>query len=142
MGRLRENEYERFCRYVYKEDSFSHWLWQGAINPTGYGQFWLDGPILAHRAAWLMFRGPIPDGLEIDHLCRVRSCVYPIHLEPVTTAENARRRRLTKCGNGHPYTDENTYWAPNGQGRMGRSCVICRREAVRRFTQKQRGLPQ
>lgn len=69
------------------------WLWTGAVDEaTGYGRFWTaDGLGYAHRIAHELFVGPIPAGLDIDHLCRVRRCVNPAHLEPVTRRENLLR---------------------------------------------------
>ncbi len=64
-------------------------LWIGAISDTGYGNFWLNGgTVLAHRFSYERTVGPIPEGLQIDHLCRVRRCVSPDHLEAVTPSEN------------------------------------------------------
>lgn len=101
-------------------------LWTGRLNEDGYGTI---GVRLAHRAAWEGARGPIPPGLELDHLCRVRSCIALDHLEPVTKAENRRRAeayRVLKetCVNGH--TGEHR------QGRDGkRYCKACKREKAR-----------
>lgn len=64
------------------------WLWLGAKNKKGYG--WLNGG-LAHRFMYVLFKGPIPAGLELDHVCSVRHCVAPYHLEAVTRGENMRR---------------------------------------------------
>jgi len=69
----------------------SHWLWTGPIMANGYGKV---KNVLAHRASYELHVGPIPEGLEIDHLCRVRNCINPEHLEPVTGAENMRRVAL------------------------------------------------
>lgn len=68
------------------------WIWQKALNAGGYGVSW-DGErtVVAHRLAYETFIGPIPEGLHLDHLCRVRACINPAHLEPVTQAENNRR---------------------------------------------------
>lgn len=69
------------------------WIWTGQINPDGYGWFGLAGKNeLVHRYVYEMLVGPIPEGLEIDHLCMVRPCLNPPHLEAVTHAENTRRR--------------------------------------------------
>lgn len=74
------------------------WIWQHNISPsTGYGVCWQNStPLLAHRVYYKRFRGPIPRGLQIDHLCRVPPCVNPAHLEPVTNKENIRRGKGTK----------------------------------------------
>jgi len=111
------------------------WLWAGGIKPNGYGNFYLEGrTVEAHRFSYEISRGPIPAGLQIDHLCRKTMCVNPAHLEPVTPKENIRRgtrvnSKKTECQNGHPYNDKNTYvW------RTQRHCRPCRanREAARR----------
>lgn len=77
------------------------WLWLASLTPSGYGRIGLSNlssrtfgrrQIMAHNLYWERANGPIPDGLELDHLCRVRRCVNPTHLEPVTRAENLRRR--------------------------------------------------
>lgn len=110
------------------------WLWIGAKNPNGYGQFWWNGRLgLAHRYAYELLVGPFPDGLEPDHLCRVRGCVRPDHLEPVTHQENslrgdsppARQARQTHCKNGHAFTLENTRLQINRAGRAKRHCRTC-----------------
>lgn len=68
------------------------WIWQGNVNRDGYGRFSHQGrKLLAHRAAYMSLVGQVPEGLQLDHLCRVRNCVNPAHLEPVTAGENVRR---------------------------------------------------
>jgi len=77
----------------YRIDESGCWLWTASLNAGGYGQF-ASGSIgtrLAHRWRWEMENGPVPEGLELDHLCRVRHCVNPAHLEPVTRRENLLR---------------------------------------------------
>lgn len=102
------------------------WLWTGARNSRGYGQWAVGGRSRSvHRIAYEALVGPIPDGLTIDHLCRVKTCCNPEHLEAVTGAENSRRHAatITSCPRGHEYTPENTY--RNGAGhRYCRECYL------------------
>lgn len=83
---------ERFWSKVARTSS-GCLVWTGYCNENGYGYFRIDHERIyrAHRFAYQMEVGPIPDGLELDHLCRVRNCVNPEHLEPVTAVENMRR---------------------------------------------------
>ena len=116
------------------------WEWQGSMMASGYGRMYLgkrgNKPVagkwstLAHRMAYSLWRGPIPDGLVIDHLCRTRSCCNPSHMEPVTQAENARRANatITECPSGHDYTPENTYY--DAGSRKCRTCVLDRQRAA------------
>jgi hypothetical protein len=114
------------------------WLWTAGLNQHGYGWFHNSESQLAHRHAYELLRGPIPDGLVIDHLCRNRACVNPDHMEPVTRGENVRRgakgRLVTHCVNGHVYDEANTYTRGNGT----RSCRTCRRAQKRRFDERRR----
>lgn len=103
------------------------WPWQGTIN-NGYGHFNIQRDrskftVKAHRIAYELVVGPIPEGLTIDHLCRNKVCMNPAHMEPVTHGENARRRNAaqTHCIHGHAYTPENTYINPKG-ARVCRTC--------------------
>lgn len=99
------------------------WLWRGAVAAGGrYGRF---GGMPAHAWAYTHLVGPIPEGLELDHLCRVTLCVNPHHLEPVTHAENVQRwgATVTHCKHGHTYTAENTYVLPASGGRVCRTCA-------------------
>ena len=118
------------------------WLWLGATS-NGYGQFRTEGPsVKAYRYAYEFCVGPIPEGLTIDHLCRVRHCVCPDHLEPVTHRVNCLRgqspiaanARKTQCLQGHPYDAENTYITPAG----ARDCRLCKRDALRRSRQRKK----
>ena len=106
------------------------WVWTGSINRDGYGTLGA-GPgesRLAHRRVYEALIGPIPDRLELDHLCRVRHCVNPDHLEPVTHAENMRRAGLlvgrTECRRGHDLAEVGVYVYP-ATGLRG--CRECRR---------------
>lgn len=116
------------------------WLWTGAKNIGGYGAISKgrrQGAGIVHRIVWELLVGPIPEGLELDHLCRVRACCNPDHLEPVTRAENVARgarraglHRKTHCKYGHPFTPENSM--PNGaHGRSCRTCQNARNRAAR-----------
>ena len=128
------------------------WIWTAATNKdTGYGVFNIGGnkTRLAHCVSCEIHEKPIPAGLDTDHLCRVRLCVNPAHLEAVTRKVNIergtayQRRRewvasITRCIHGHEYTPENTYIRPNGS----RSCRECRRiERRRRHAAEKRKRP-
>ena len=84
---------ERFWEKVDKAGQDECWLWTAnKTAPNGHGRFLgPGGQVMAHRFAYELLVGPIPEGLVIDHLCRVRLCVNPAHLEPVTAEENIRR---------------------------------------------------
>lgn len=117
-------------------DANGCWIWQRKLDNDGYGRIAASRngkptAALAHRAAYETFVGVIPQGLELDHLCRVRSCVNPEHLEPVTHVENTRRAdrgagqyqaAKTHCPQGHPYDEANTY-RPKPNLRQCRTCM-------------------
>lgn len=115
------------------------WRTTGSVTGKGYARFRFDGRSgHGHRFAYLALVGPIPDGLELDHVCRVRHCVNPAHLEPVTHLENLKRRKPseewarsqpTHCVNDHEYTRDNTYNRPNGK----RDCRICKNAEKARY---------
>lgn len=133
---------ERFRAMQRDLDPIHCWPWPGYRCPRGYGKCGFNGRIVpAHRAAYLTLVGPIPEGLSLDHICHNPSCVNPAHLEPVTHAENMRRKaawnRLhpkTHCRKGHELQGENLYF--NGFGRP--CCCECRRQRLRNWRASKR----
>jgi HNH endonuclease len=120
------------------------WIYPGRANRGGYGLVQTGTKLagdrrerLAHTVVYEALVGSVPDGLELDHLCRTPRCVNPAHLEPVTHAENMRRSPLvgrargrqyserTHCANGHEYTPENTTYVAKTNSRR---CLTCHRE--------------
>lgn len=138
------------------------WLWRGKLTDKGYARTTFNGVQTgAHRKAYELLAGPIPEGLELDHLCRVRHCVNPDHLEPVTHEENVARAKafrnlasthtrvpktpkvrkpLTHCHKGHELTPENTLVSKRPMGTFRLQCKICQHEVQGRNRRKA-GLP-
>lgn len=110
------------------------WEWNASKTSDGYGWFRDgSGPVRAHQWAYEYFIGPVPEGLELDHLCRNRACANPYHLEPVTDRENTirgvnARPKKTHCKQGHAFTPDNTYFRKNGR----RACRQCSRNSMRK----------
>lgn len=143
LSKPAENQYE-----VWWETGC--WVWTGGRNSDGYGHVWvydLGRTVDVHRWHYEQYVGPIPDGLEIDHLCCVKACCNPAHLEAVTRSENLRRRyalrnaprqvtppvggwlsvrnanrEKTHCKRGHEFTEANTYRHPTTHARVCREC--------------------
>lgn len=107
---------DRFWAKVRKTSTC--WIWTSTISKSGYGRFGINSKtVAAHRFSWESLNGPVPEGLVLDHLCRVRHCVNPEHLEPVTNGENILRgigpaainKRKTHCKRGHVLTPRKGY---------------------------------
>lgn len=127
------NIVEIIDKYVEKTDSC--WIWRGSVNKNGYGQHGSTkraGSIKqAHRKVYTLLVGTIPDGMQLDHLCRNRICVNPNHLEPVSPRENLLRSpfttasinsQKTRCKWGHPFDLQNTRTHKSGK----RECIKCK----------------
>lgn len=126
---------DRFHEKFTVNDSSGCWEWTATRSTKGYGMIGQGAPrstlISAHRVAFELYVGPVPDGLQLDHLCRVRHCVNPAHLEPVSPRENTRRglgvgginAAKTHCSRGHEYSEANTYLWPSGNRRGCRICI-------------------
>ncbi len=146
---------ERFMAYVEPLPECGCWLWIGHTNGKAgareYGKFRVDTvrhapALLAHRVAYELFRGPIPSGMHLDHLCRVPLCVNPFHLDPVTNLINTRRGNSgkhqasrTHCPQGHPYDAENTLLIEQRRGKyhsINRMCRECSRQRRRAWYHK------
>lgn len=130
------DERERILSRIDRDGPGGCWLWTGAADKkgTGYGCARYQGRNMgAHRAVWLLLRGPIPEGHELDHICEVRLCVNPDHLDPVQPRLNMQRVYTrpdeSKCRRGHPRPDDWTVGVP---------CKPCRREDTARHRARKR----
>ena len=143
---LRARDQARFWAKVDLSDIEGCWYWIGSGRGGGYGSFRLrSGSVSPHRYVYEYMFGPIPEGLHIDHLCGVRNCVNPVHLEAVTPRENVLRgdglsaqyAKRDHCIHGHPFDEENTgYW------RGSRVCRTCKREHTRRHYLRKKAASQ
>lgn len=136
--------HERFWSKVNKDgDTEYHgsrcWIWTAAVNGRGYGDFSIKHKTFkAHRIAYVLTLGEIPNGDLLDHLCRVPLCVNPAHLEPTSDRDNILRgnspsavhARQTHCHKGHPLIEPNLYHSPKKPNQ--RVCRICKTERDRR----------
>jgi HNH endonuclease len=125
-------------------DAAGCWLWTAGRTQGGYGVSSVGGRTTsAHRITYQLLVGPIPEGMTVDHLCRVRNCVNPAHLEPVPHSENLRRgenrnKSRTHCPQNHPYDGDNLVVITGGR----RGCRACRREAEQRYVERKRQAKQ
>jgi hypothetical protein len=117
------------------------WIFTGCRTRTGYGQVTLsftEGRALTHRVVYERMEGPVPEGMQLDHLCRMPACCNPEHLEPVTPAENIRRGNVSAvqrarfalmktCRKGHERNEANIYHTKDGK----RRCRPCQAEWAR-----------
>lgn len=139
----RLSDAERFWSKV--DQSGDCWIWTGSRYKNGYGAFHIGSrkeqnltTVCAHRFAYEQAGHAIPEGLVLDHLCRNRACVNPDHLEPVTVKVNNQRgagnSKRTHCPAGHPYDEQNTYYAQQSRGAgLARMCRACRTERARQY---------
>lgn len=132
---MTHKEISRFWSFVEREGDrdCDCWIWTRYCDPLGYGHVNVDGQMkLAHRVAYELLIGPIPEGKESHHVCENPSCVNPAHIEPLTPTEHGLTRRKNHCANGHAYTEANTYVSPAG----ARQCRKCVAAASRRYAKK------
>ena len=144
MGMKQMNFMERLAQFAATRTREECWVWPGSLATGGYGLTPIRGAdgkkrtIGVHRLAYEAVIGPIPDGLQIDHLCRNRACFNPYHLEAVSGHENWRRgespsalhSRKTHCSNGHAFDEANTWVSAK---RHQRVCKTCTRIRVRAY---------
>lgn len=139
---MNQSDLARFEALVSPEPNSGCWLWEGKTNEYGYGYFYSQGRHRrAHRLAFEHHCGPVPAGLDLDHLCRVRLCVNPDHLDPVSRSENMIRspligeanREKPMCSKGHAFDEANTYYRKDGR----RGCRECNRHSQIKFRRKQ-----
>jgi len=135
----------RFWSKVRKTDQC--WFWTASkIGNRGYGKYWHDGKLkLAHVVSFEAHHGPVPTGLVVDHICNVRECVNPNHLQAITQRDNARRgagfsglnSRKTHCAKGHELTDENVKIVKRVDG-IRRKCRECDRQEKRNARRREK----
>ena len=136
-----KNELLTFQKRIELDILTGCWIWKGGEKHSFYGYFKIKGKSKrAHRVSYEHWNGKIPEGLEIDHLCRVRRCVNPQHLEAVTHLENMRRAIMSKgnqytdkthCKRGHEFNEKNTNYSNNK-----RNCRVCHKIRCRGYRER------
>jgi hypothetical protein len=140
---MKKTPLQRLVEKIHINETTECWEWTGCLTGAGYGQIGIQHPTkgyvseYAHRVAYEWLVGPVPEGCELDHLCRVRKCINPFHLEAVPHIENVLRGAAPNiirslrliCKRGHPLRGDNVYISAKGL----RSCIICRRECLKKF---------
>ena len=133
---------QRLLHYLPTRVDDDCWLWEGCTNGRGYGVLNIGKKqFRAHRAAYEVWVDEIPEGLTLDHLCKVTLCCNPAHLEPVTAVENVRRgdgpamlfARAKTCVNGHPFDSTRRVG-----DKVYRDCSVCRKARGRKYDAKRR----
>lgn len=113
------------------------WLWEGGCFPAGYGSISVDDHTeLVHRLVYVALVGPIPDGYDVDHKCRVRRCCNPTHLEAVPRLINVLRSRRDRCRNGHLYDGQNTSYVKGNINQ--RVCKACNRHKTAAYRDRRK----
>lgn len=134
------SELDKAMDRISPEPNSGCWLWTAAVTTGGYATMVIHGRrITVHRWLYEHYNGPVPTGLELDHKCRVRCCVNPDHLEPVTHTVNVRRgtspwalnASKTHCVRGHEFVPENVRIRVSSAGNPERICLICEKELSR-----------
>lgn len=136
---IKENRIKKLMERVTVDPESGCWNWDKPIQ-CGYGRAQLNGTkTLAHRVVYQLIKGDIPEGLDLDHLCRNRACVNPDHLEPVTRSENLRRGFISRgCKNGHPFNEDDFSVVHRSNGSNEWRCKVCHRERNRKAKQAKR----
>lgn len=133
-----------FAKVAWPSSWDACWLWAAGRTQAGYGQLRMGGKVTyGHRVAYEAAYGPIPNGFQIDHLCRVRHCVNPLHLEAVTQVENLRRgenryTHTTRCINGHMLSGDNL--RADKRRRVCRECANHRNREYRKRKSEHAGV--
>jgi hypothetical protein len=145
-----ENVLKRFLSKIKKDKNSFCWIWIGTISWKGYGTFCVmknrkSFNTNAHRVSYMIYKGEIPEGMTVHHICHNKKCVNPNHLELKTNYENrlegncwsAVNARKTHCKNGHEFNKENIYYHLRN-GSLRRYCRLCRIEATKKWTNKEK----